>query len=157
VSSKQFFLPRDVIKATGHSYRQIQYWDRTGFIGPSYRRHQKYRLYTRSDLILFFVAEKMRKGGYSIQQLRRIVKQLKAMLPQINVPFQRLTILVDKDGMQIYEGRIWLADKKPQRRVWISLEELFQLLQDLFPASDEPETHPTGRPPKVVEIPKAEM
>jgi len=64
---KTFFTPKEVAKIVGLSYRQIQYWDKTNFIKPSYRRRGKYRLYTFQDLIQMKLAKTLRGHEYSIQ------------------------------------------------------------------------------------------
>ena len=66
---------RAAAAATKHrgriSYRQIQYWDKTSFIKPSYRRRGKYRLYTFADLIQLRLAKMLRETNFSIQKLRK--------------------------------------------------------------------------------------
>ena len=71
---KSTFTPKEVVKVIGISYRQIQYWDKTNFIRPSYRSHGKYRQYTFSDLVQMKVAKMLRDRDVSIQRLRKIIQ-----------------------------------------------------------------------------------
>ena len=70
---KNFFTPKDVMAVTGLSYRQLQYWDKTGFVKPSYRKQGRYRLYTFSDLIQLKLVGKLRSNRVSIQPDGRVV------------------------------------------------------------------------------------
>src|ERR1043166_10220091 len=101
---KSFFTPKEVAKLIGISYRQVQYWDKTNFIKPSYRRRGKYRLYTFSDLIQLEVAKVLRETNISIQRLRKIIKSLKSLLPQVNHPLVELTFLIEGERILVFNG-----------------------------------------------------
>ena len=73
---KRLFSPKEVAALVGISYRQIQYWDSSGFIRPSVRRRGRFRAYSFSDLILLRVARDLRARGLSIQRLRRVIASL---------------------------------------------------------------------------------
>ncbi|MEA3430125.1 MAG: MerR family transcriptional regulator [Nanoarchaeota archaeon] len=106
---KSFFTPKDVRQFVDITYRQIQYWDKSRFIIPSYRRRGKYRLYTFGDLVLLKVAETLRKNGYSIQELRRTVSNLRDLMNNVTFPFSELNILFNKkkkEGIILFNGEV---------------------------------------------------
>lgn len=64
------YLPHEVCSLTGLSYRQLQYWDTSGFLSPcgSSRR----RLYLAEDLAAIILVLNARQIGISIQRLRAL-------------------------------------------------------------------------------------
>ena len=105
---KSFFTPREVAQIVGISYRQIQYWDKTNFVRPSYRRKGKYRLHTFLDLVQLKLARTLRSSKVSIQRLRATMASLKTMLANVNKPLVELTFLVDGRRIIIFDGSIFL-------------------------------------------------
>lgn len=103
---KSFFTPKEIRELVDITYRQIQYWDKSRFIIPSYRRRGKYRLYTFGDLVLLKVAELLRKHGNSIQQLRTTISGLREMLREITFPFSELNILFRKEQILLFNGDV---------------------------------------------------
>ncbi|MBW3015410.1 MerR family transcriptional regulator [Candidatus Woesearchaeota archaeon] len=107
---KSFFTPKEVKRIVGISYRQMQYWDNSNFISPSYRRRNKYRLYTFTDLTKLKFAKQLREKGYSIQRLRKTVKSLEDLLPKVSHPLVELTFLIDGDRILVFDGDVLMND-----------------------------------------------
>jgi len=107
---QSFFSPKDVSDLTGITYRQMQYWDKTNFIKPSYRRKGKYRLYTFADLIQLKSAKGLIDAGRSTQSLRKTINGLRGLLPQLNHPLNEYTILFQGDRTFIAEGQVLMDD-----------------------------------------------
>ena len=66
--------------AAGITYRQLDYWARTGFIEPSVRPAKgsgTQRLYSFKDLLVLKVVKRLLDTGVSLQQIRVAVDQLK--------------------------------------------------------------------------------
>jgi DNA-binding transcriptional MerR regulator len=103
---KSFFVPKDVTQILDLSYRQVQSWDKTNFIKPSYRRKGRYRLYTFTDLFLLKVAAVLRRKGFSIQRLRKTMDVLRNLLPQLSAPLIDTTFLIDDDRILIFNGDV---------------------------------------------------
>jgi DNA-binding transcriptional MerR regulator len=81
----QFRLqPKAVGELFNISYRQIQYWDTSGFIKPSCsetRSSTKYRLYNFKDLIVIFIIRALQTNRkQTVQRLRRLVKVLRQQI-----------------------------------------------------------------------------
>jgi len=87
-----------VIKITGLSMRQIDYWDRTHFIKPSIREatgHGSVRLYSFNDLVQMKVAKTLLDKGISLQKIRKAIIYLKKNMPEVKKPLLELRFLTD--------------------------------------------------------------
>ena len=80
---KGLYEPKDVGTIVNVSYRQIQYWDRTNFIKPSYRKRGKWREYTEGDIFNLAVSKDLRNDGMSIQKMRRLMPKIMEAHDQI--------------------------------------------------------------------------
>ena len=67
-------------QAAGITYRQLDYWARTGLVVPSLRSAKgsgSARLYSFKDILVLRVVKKLLDAGVSLQQVRTAVGQLK--------------------------------------------------------------------------------
>lgn len=71
----QTYSTADVARLTGASFRQLDYWDRTGLISPSIRQASGTgmpgRRYSAEDLARTRVIVALLRLGVSIQRIRR--------------------------------------------------------------------------------------
>lgn len=68
------------LKLTGVTYRQLDYWARTGLVGSSIRQatgRGSRRVYSFQDLVALRVVARLLKAGVSLQAVRRAVEYLK--------------------------------------------------------------------------------
>ena len=75
------FGARAVLALTGISYRQLDYWARTGLVGSSIRQaagRGSRRVYSFADLVALRVVSQLRAEGVSVQTIRRAVKWLRS-------------------------------------------------------------------------------
>lgn len=135
---KSFFTPKDVRELADVSYRQIQYWDKSNFISPSYRRRGKYRLYTFGDVLQIKIVETLRKKGYSVQQLRETIDTLRSILKKISFPFTDLKILFEKHRMLIFNGDVVLSHDS-DNYIYFSAAALRKKLTELYEQDEQPE------------------
>ncbi|MFM6979918.1 MAG: MerR family transcriptional regulator [Micrococcales bacterium] len=66
--------------AVGISYRQLDYWDRTGLVSPSVRGAQgsgTQRLYSFRDVLVLKLVKNLLDTGISLQQIRSAVEELR--------------------------------------------------------------------------------
>lgn len=126
-------MPKEVVRLIGISYRQIQYWDKTNFMKPSYRRRGKYRLYTFADLIQLRVAKLLREHGTSIQRLRRTIRSLKALLPQVQHPLAELTFLIEGERILVFNGEIVMDSAAGQSYIRFDVKSLVEEIKRIFP------------------------
>jgi predicted RNase H-like HicB family nuclease len=92
------FNTKTVIKITGLSMRQIDYWDRMHFIKPSVSEAYGYgsvRLYSFNDLIQMKVAGTLLDKGISLQKIRKSIIYLKKNIPEVKKPLLQLRFLTD--------------------------------------------------------------
>jgi len=132
---KSTFTPKEVVKIIGISYRQIQYWDKTNFIRPSYRSHGKYRQYTFSDLVQMRVAKMLRDRDVSIQRLRKIIKGLRDLLPRINFPLSECSLLIEGEKILVFHGDVLMDMVTGQNYVRFDARTLRGQINELY--SDE--------------------
>jgi DNA-binding transcriptional MerR regulator len=70
-----------VVKIVGITYRQLDYWARTGLVEPSVRRAEgsgTQRLYSFDDIVRLRVVKRLLDTGVSLQKVRRAVDELRA-------------------------------------------------------------------------------
>ena len=71
---QESFTSRDVIRLTGITARQLQWWDERGLVVP--RREGHRRIYTFEDLTDVAVICELRRKGFSLQRMRQVVRFL---------------------------------------------------------------------------------
>jgi DNA-binding transcriptional MerR regulator len=89
----------EVCKAVGISYRQLDYWARTGLLTPSIREaggSGTQRLYSFQDMLVLRIIKKLLDAGVGLQQIRKAVDYLKEM----RQPLHSVTLM--SDGNRIY-------------------------------------------------------
>ena len=132
---KSTFTPKEVVKIIGISYRQIQYWDKTSFIRPSYRSHGKYRQYTFSDLVQMRVAKMLRDRDVSIQKVRKIIKSLRDLLPRISFPLSECNLLIEGEKILVFDGDVLIDSSTGQNYVRFDARTLREQINEIY--SDE--------------------
>jgi DNA-binding transcriptional MerR regulator len=70
----QQFTSAQVVKLTGITARQLQWWDERGIVAP--QREGRRRLYSADDLTEIAVICALRRKGFPLQRVRRIMKFL---------------------------------------------------------------------------------
>jgi DNA-binding transcriptional MerR regulator len=68
------FTSRDVVELTGITPRQLQWWDERGVVVPSRLGHR--RLYSMEDLAEVAVICQLRRKGFSLQRVRKVMRFL---------------------------------------------------------------------------------
>jgi len=71
---QESFTSRDVIRLTGITARQLQWWDERGLVVPSRDGHR--RVYSFEDLTEVAVICELRRKGFSLQRMRKVVRFL---------------------------------------------------------------------------------
>lgn len=99
--------------AAGISYRQLDYWARTGLVEPTVRSATgsgSHRLYGFRDILVLKIVKRLLDAGVSLQNIRSAVKHLRERGIE---DLARITLM--SDGSSIYECT--------------NSEEIFDLLQ----------------------------
>jgi DNA-binding transcriptional MerR regulator len=71
---QEFFTSRDVIALTGITARQLQWWDERGVVKPEREGHR--RLYSMTRLTEVAVICELRRKGFSLQGVRKVMRFL---------------------------------------------------------------------------------
>ena len=71
---QDLFTSRDVIALTGISARQLQWWDERGVVRAEREGHR--RLYSLNQLTEIVVICQLRRKGFSLQGVRKVVRFL---------------------------------------------------------------------------------
>jgi len=72
------FASQHVVALTGISPRQLQWWDEQGIVCPA--RQGRCRLYSLADLTEISVICELRRKGFSLQRVRKILRFLQREL-----------------------------------------------------------------------------
>ena len=72
------FVSEQVVAITGITPRQLQWWDERGIVVPS--REGRNRLYSMADLAEIAVVCQLRRKGFSLQRVRKIMRYLQKEL-----------------------------------------------------------------------------
>jgi DNA-binding transcriptional MerR regulator len=98
--SEQGYRVPDVVKIVGITYRQLDYWARTGLVIPSIqdaRGSGTQRLYSFQDLVALRVIKGLLDTGVSLQRVRKAVEHVRSL----DRPLSGLTLM--SDGRGVYE------------------------------------------------------
>src|SRR5689334_18770776 len=68
------FTSREVVRLTGITLRQLQWWDERGIVRPARKGHR--RIYSLEDLAEVAVICQLRKRGFSLQRMRKVIRFL---------------------------------------------------------------------------------
>jgi len=68
------YSSQDVARVAGVSLRQLQWWDEQGVVSPTHTGHK--RLYQFEEVIEVAVIAELRRKGFSLQKIRRVLKFL---------------------------------------------------------------------------------
>lgn len=88
-------------RAAGISYRQLDYWARTGLVEPSVRGAKgsgSQRLYSFRDILVLKIVKRLLDTGVSLQQIRTAVNHLRERGVD---DLARITLM--SDGASVYE------------------------------------------------------
>ncbi len=87
--------------AAGITYRQLDYWARTGLVEPSVRAAHgsgSQRLYSFRDILVLKVVKRLLDTGISLQQIRAAVRHLRG---RGSADLAQVTLM--SDGVSVYE------------------------------------------------------
>jgi DNA-binding transcriptional MerR regulator len=71
---EKHFTSAEVVSLTGITPRQLQWWDERGIVVP--RREGRRRLYSEDDIAEVAVICALRRKGFPLQRMRRIMRWL---------------------------------------------------------------------------------
>lgn len=98
-----------VCKIVGITYRQLDYWARTGLVTPSVREAQgsgTQRLYSFEDLAELRVVKRLLDAGVSLQRVREAVEELRRVgrtLSDVTIVSDGSTVFALDDNQQVID------------------------------------------------------
>ncbi len=118
----------EVCKVIGISYRQLDYWARTGLVTPSVREaggSGTQRLYSFQDLVQLKVIKRLIDAGISLQRIRKAIQYLRQ-----NESTGPSGVTLMSDGVSIYayqsEDEIIDLVKRGQGVFAIALDKVWE-------------------------------
>lgn len=96
------FRSTQVCKVVGITYRQLDYWDRSGLLGPSMQTASgsgTQRLYSFRDVVTLRVIKRLKDAGTSLHKIRSAFEQLE---DQVGPDWRESDITLLSDGTTIY-------------------------------------------------------
>lgn len=90
ISPDESYSSSDVAKIAGISLRQLQWWDERHVVSPDHQGHR--RVYTLEEVIEIAVIAELRRKGFSLQKIRRVLRYLQREMGQ------RLADVVGSEG-----------------------------------------------------------
>jgi len=102
VTNEQGFRAPQVCKIVSITYRQLDYWARTGLMQPSLQTAHgsgSQRLYSFQDIVQLRVVKRLLDAGMSLKRIREAMDILKEQLDS-DRPLNDVTLL--SDGSTIY-------------------------------------------------------
>jgi DNA-binding transcriptional MerR regulator len=90
------FSTAEVARLTGLTARQLDHWDRLGFLRPSLERASGYgsaRRYSFADVVRLRVAARLRAGGIGLARIRRCAEALARLDPSADLGRARLMVV----------------------------------------------------------------
>ncbi len=100
------FGKKAVTALTGVTGRQLDYWARTGVIGPSIQPAAgkgTRREYSFKDLVALKVSKRLKDEGISLQKIRQALTWLRRHFPDLKQPLAELRFLTDGDTIFVLE------------------------------------------------------
>ncbi len=99
------FRSPQVCAIVGITYRQLDYWDRSGLLGPSMQTASgsgTQRLYNFQDIVTLRVVKRLKDAGTSLHKIRSAFDHLET---EIGPEWRESDITLLSDGSTIYAAR----------------------------------------------------
>lgn len=90
------FSTAEVARLTGLTARQLDHWDRQGFVRPSVEKASGYgsaRRYSFADVVRLRVAARLRANGVGLARIRRCAEALARLDPEADLGGARLMVV----------------------------------------------------------------
>lgn len=90
------FSTAEAARLTGLSARQLDHWDRQGFLRPSVERASGYgstRRYSFADVVRLRVAARLRANGVGLARIRKCAEALARLDPEADLGRARLLVV----------------------------------------------------------------
>ena len=103
------FTSSDVARIAGVSLRQLQWWDERKVVSPRHEGHK--RIYIPDEVVEITVIAELRRKGFSLQKIRRVLRFLQKEMGRRLAEVQRS----DSDLHLVTDGKTISLEEKPER------------------------------------------
>jgi DNA-binding transcriptional MerR regulator len=139
VAETQGYRVPEVCRVVGISYRQLDYWARTGLVTPSVRAaggSGTQRLYSFLDLVQLKVIKKLIDAGISLQRIRKAIQYLRQNKDR---GLSGITLMSDGVGIYACESEDEIIDlvKRGQGVFAIALDKVWEDLSSSLRSKGE--------------------
>jgi tetratricopeptide (TPR) repeat protein len=100
MATEQEYTFAAVSRILGVPEAKLRYWSQSGFVGPSVRRSAR-QLYTFQDLVAVRAAKELVERGFSPAQIRKALESVRAALPNVDRPLERLRVAWDGNTLAL--------------------------------------------------------
>lgn len=111
-ASTGLFTSSEVSRVSGVSLRQLQWWDEQKVVSPRHEGHK--RVYLPSEVIEVTVIAELRRKGFSLQKIRRVLRYLQRemskRLGDTLVAGAEIHLLTDGKSIYLEESRDRVID-----------------------------------------------
>ena len=140
-------------KIVGITYRQLDYWTRTGLLTPTIQEASgsgTQRLYSFNDLLQLKVIKSLTDAGASLQKVRQAIEYVR---DNVADDWAKLTIATDGSGVYACTSDSEVIDLLRSGQGVLGAvvavdkvrEQLAGDLRELYPRDGEPASRPTRR------------
>lgn len=81
---------------------KLRYWAQIGFVGPSVRETSRL-LFSFQDLVSVKAAKELVERGFTVAQIRKALEKVKASLPHVDRPLDRIRVAFDGDALVVVD------------------------------------------------------
>jgi DNA-binding transcriptional MerR regulator len=99
----EHFKTREVVELLDLSRRQLQYWAKTELIVPSAHTPGGHHRYSFNDLVALKATKRLIDAGVSVQKIRRSVRALQDLFPQVGRPLGELVLVATGDVVLVFQ------------------------------------------------------
>ena len=111
--SGEVFTSGEVAEISGVSLRQLQWWDEQNVVSPKQDGHR--RVYEPHEVVEVSVIAELRRKGFSLQRIRRVVRYLhREMSRKLSE-----ALLGDAEMHLLTDGKAVYLEDKPERIIEI--------------------------------------
>jgi DNA-binding transcriptional MerR regulator len=109
---ERVFSSADVSRLSGVSLRQLQWWDEQKVVSPRHEGHK--RLYATEEVIEVTVIAELRRKGFSLQKIRRVLRFLQRemgkRLADVMAAESELHLLTDGKSIYLEDSHVRIID-----------------------------------------------
>ncbi len=154
VTADRTYSSLDVAEIAEVSLRQLQWWDERKVVCPQHEGHR--RVYFAAEVIEITVIAELRRKGFSLQKIRRVLrflqKEMGKRLAEVMQPESTLHLITDGKSIYLedkYERIIDILKNADQPMFLVSVSDQARRLGGLERKPAHTETMVAGRKSKI--------